>query len=134
MKSYVVRDITTGEIIKTGRCQDKDVLLQAGAGEVSEENTTGVQDDTSFYDITLSEYIDKSVYAISLDKLSIQSDGIDTATFTGVPEGTRVLSRQSGSLLIDDGSLSYRSDIPGVAKFKFLNPKYKAVSLTVQVV
>jgi len=131
---YVVRDTTTGEIMRTGSCPASLVSSQAGTGEVSEVNIDNVDDVTNYYDITSGEYKTKLNFTITQDKTQIADDGIDTVVFSNIPAGTLVIVRKSGEYVVNDGILSYKSDIPGKKEFIIINHKYETTTLDVEVV
>ncbi len=134
MTQFIVRDSLTGEILRSGRCLLSDVPLQARTGEISEVNIGDFRDNTHFFDTSAEEYVFKLDYLISQDKTQITSDGIDTVTFTGIPVDTTVSIRKLGNFVVNDSVLTYKSDIPGIAEFTFINFRYHTQTLSVVVV
>lgn len=132
MTQFVVRNSLTGEILRSGNCLLFEISLQAKTGEISEENTVNARDNTHYHDG--AGYVAKLDYSISQDFTSITSDGLDTVTFTNIPIGTTVSIRRSGNFLVNDGILTYKSDIPGPVEFTFINFKYNTITLTVNVI
>ena len=118
IKNFIVRGLS-GEILRIGVCQDSDLLLQAGVDEIAEENTGGWNDSDHYYDG--SNYISKLDMSLSIDKITITANNVDTVTITGVPTGTLV-----NGVNVDDGVVTFTTNQVGTHKLAFSNsPVYK---------
>lgn len=58
---------------------------------------------------------------ITLDKTTVEADGVDTVTFSNVPAGTqvRVMGPSQSVITVDDGTLSITFDDVGQYAVKF---------------
>lgn len=55
----------------------------------------------------------RPVMSISIDKVSIQDDGIDKATITGLPVGTVITVNDQSEITVNDGLFEFTTVLPG---------------------
>jgi hypothetical protein len=88
-----------------------------------------------YVDITTNppSLIQKTELNVSWDKTTIEDDGIDTATLSGVPVGCKFLVNGE-EIVIDDGTLEVSSDAVGTIHVLVLSHQYKKQSWSIEVV
>jgi len=128
MKRFVVREDSSGEILRTGSCLPEDVIKQAATGTTAEEDTVGVQDDTHYYDG--SAYVDRPSLGLVYTTLNINTS--ETLVITGIPSGTTVYY-PGGSEVVNDGEITWNTVVSGVFEFSFENFPYIKEALNVTV-
>lgn len=128
MIKFVVRKENTGEIVKTGNCQQGDLGIQAGPGEVAEEITKSVNDVDHYFDGT--DYVKRPVLVLQhpTPRFTIG----EPFRIDGIPPGTLV-EHPEGSLQVDDGFLEWSSLEPGVYRFHFHSFPYKPKKIIAEV-
>lgn len=70
---------------------------------------------------------------VTWDKTSIENDGIDTATLSGVPVGCKFLVNNQ-EVIVDDGTLEVAGDAVGTITVTVISPQYKSQTWSIEVV
>ena len=119
MVFYVLYD-ATGNILRVGTCAPDDIQYQAGPGEtVLITNETDIKDTTHYHDG--NGIVSRGDSGITVDKISIEANGVEVATFSSIPVGTMV-----GGVIVNDGVLEYTTNSLGMNRLVFVNnPGYK---------
>lgn len=109
MSKFAIYDTSSGVILKISSVNEIDLPLQIDVDQASLP-ITGDETDLGYYVVLGSPDVltQRPVHNISLDQNAIISDGVDTATFSGIEVGTVVLIISAGSvntLTINDGTL-----------------------------
>ncbi len=86
MKSFIVYKKDTGEIIRSGSCQDIDILLQQGTDEFVLE---GRGNNRTHY-ISDGSVEEKIASTAVLSTQEVQADSIDSITLSGYPANTKI--------------------------------------------
>ena len=112
---------TNGEILRSGVCLSDEVSTQAGIGEEALELKS--RDDIHWIDPITKERQDKTDPGIILDKVSIISDGIDTAVLSNLPLNITVFI-DDVPFVVADGTLNFTATSPGEYHFQFNEIQY----------
>jgi len=111
MKSYIVYNNSTGQILRTGACPDDMVSIQKLS--IEEDVIEGEAHDLTQYVIFPSLLvINKEANPASIDKISITADGIDTATISDLPNPTDVRINKD-KYVVTDGTFEFTVDTTG---------------------
>lgn len=70
---------------------------------------------------------------VTWDKTSIENDGIDIATLSGVPVGCKFLVNGQ-EVIVDDGTLEVAGDAVGTITVTVISPQYKSQTWSIEVV
>lgn len=113
-----VRYYPDGQIKSRGDCSDVDLVFQSRVGLLVMEIDAGdIDGSTHYIDVSGGRAATHALrerprMALTLDKTTILSDGVDRATIVGLPVGATVRLR---SLIqtVDDGMIEITSDIDG---------------------
>ena len=66
---------------------------------------------------------------------SVVSDGVDMASITGIPAGSRFyMSTEDKATPVDDGELTITFDTPGTYTFKFLHQGWLDTTVTIEAI
>lgn len=66
---------------------------------------------------------------------SVVSDGVDMASITGIPVGSRFyMSTEGKATPVDDGELTITFDTPGTYTFKFLHQGWLDTTITIEAI
>jgi len=113
---YVVY-MSSGVICRSGSCPESMVSIQAGRGELV---VVGIgSDKTQWVDQidypglgTIPVVVDKEETPVTIDRLTLAADSIDTVTISGLPSGTTVRVERA-TYEVGDGMLELAFDTPG---------------------
>lgn len=92
----------------------KNAILGAGAGELALSGTGG---SATHYVDEHDVITEKTAPSFSFNVSSIDADGIDTATITGIPSHTLVTWPDGETTEINDGVLEFAVDLAGTYTF-----------------
>ena len=113
MIRYAVYITATGRITRTGTCVASDIDLQPGAGASVKEIPSGIEvaDETHYVDGS-SEFASRQTVTATWDKTTIDADGTDEATLSGLPEDCTVYEGDN-SIEIDGTVFVFAADAIG---------------------
>jgi len=106
--NYIVYEPCTGKILRSGKCPDNMIGIQAEFGQSVIEGVAN--DTTQFIDNTV--VIDKSENPATIDKATIHADGVDIVTISTLPNPT-IINLSGEKYIVSDGVFSFTVDTPG---------------------
>lgn len=109
MVRYMVYELGTGRILRSGLCPQNMVEHQAQAGEIAVESEDDGIDDSLQYVVDGAIVMRPSLPGF--DKTTITADGEDAATMT-VPVGSHVEIVAVASGVCEDGIVEITADLP----------------------
>ncbi len=121
MSDFIQYDPNTGKIKHSGSCPEKLLTLQNIEG-LTRLDVVGNR-KTDYVDLDTLEIKPKTTFNLTLNKTTIDADGIDTITSNNVPLGT-VLLFDGEKYIIDDRELGITLDVVGLYELKLSYPQY----------
>lgn len=116
-KTYVIYDVATEEIVS---CHVGTAPLSADVGEgfdfAAIESTDYVETHTHLYDSENQQVVMKSSLDITLSKLTINADGVDSLTMSDIPSGSQVFINDALLGICNDGFFDFSTDEPSTIK------------------
>lgn len=129
MALYTVHDVTGTIVARVSVEGDASAYLSEitplGGGYV-----VGDYDDVTYY-ISGGIGVEKPTTASSIDKETIQADGFDAATITGIPAGWNYEISNGVSGVTDGTDVVLTALEPGVFTIKFTNWPYQDIEYTI---
>ena len=126
--SYIVFDNSSGEIVKTGSCQESDADLQAGAGQTSRVLKGDWNDVDHYYDG--ESFAQRPSFDLQPSALEFSAGQVFRVN--NIPEGTEI-TYPGGSVTVDDGFIEWSTIEPGKYEFEFENFPYKPEVISAKV-
>ena len=111
MKNYIVYKTSTGEILRSGVCQDMDLSLQAATGEEVLEGI--VNDLIHIIDTSTGDVISKPIIPSTINKTTMSADGVDKIVISNIPNPTSIQIKDEGSWEVTDGVFELTTDTVG---------------------
>ena len=120
-------DLNTGEILRN-RSQPVDYIeedLHDGEGYIVERSN----DITQYVDTTSKKIIDKQEIPCSINKLTIDADGVDEIIISNLPNPSDIEIVDMENYLVIDNTFEFTIDTPGEYKiicksFPYLDKEY----------
>jgi len=75
----------------------------------------------------------KTELNVSWDKTTIEDDGIDTATLSGIPIGCKFLVNND-EVIVDDGTLEITGNTVCTVIVKVISPQYRPQSWSIEII
>lgn len=122
----------TGRAVQLAQIADDTVADHISSCSANGWHSIVVEEDLDPNDVWIEagEVRQKSRMSLGVSKLSILADGTDSADISGVPVYTKVwVAGQHYS--VDDGSISFSTNLAGTYVITLVNPRYYTESIEV---
>ncbi len=124
MPNYSIYKTQSGEIVRQIACPAELIVLQVGVGEAV---YPGFPDPAVYY-VDAGVLREREVMPVSIDKLQVVANGIDTVTISGIPgvaERRLVrVNRVPYRLEAGDPVFELTTDMPGEYRVSVVSPPY----------
>jgi hypothetical protein len=120
MQSYITYNLTTGAISSKISGPDSQFAAET-SNEGFIEDTIGIDIEKYYVDLNTVTLLERQKLNLSINKTSINSDGIDKIIISNIPVGSQVRIL-TDNLTINDSIFEFTSDIKG--KFRILIDKF----------
>ena len=124
MKDFIVYSNITGEILRQGRCQGVDILLQPSNTNESVIEASDSNDNIHKIDLNTLEIIFKIPIPVIINKTTISADGVDNIIISDLPNPTAVSIVDEGSWEITDGVFEFTTETVGEYIIKLRSSLY----------
>lgn len=135
---YLTYNKFTGEITAIGSCQlmdlEKQVTNQNEQVLGLDESHIDIRDNTHYIDISVNQIVEKMKLDVSISKLQMNSDSIDSCTISNIPNGVDVVWENKTKEPIIDGSLEISCNQPGIYKIALSGIKYLKEEITLEAI
>lgn len=125
MPGYIVYEIATGRIVRSGSADEGDVPLQTGGDPALVVEVTDfdgqIDDRAKMMDISVAPVVMIDRPVLAFDKLSIAADGVDQAVLPNLPNPTTV-KIDGASHIVTDGTLEISSNMPATYLVEIRDP------------
>lgn len=127
MKSFIVYDDTTGQILRKGNCGDDEVEYQAiESNELVLEVLSEPFFNLHYVDLVSDPHLiqSKTESPAVINKLSMTADGVDSIVIDDIPNPTTITiivpegATKIDPVVVDDGDLSFTCNFKGTYVFK----------------
>ncbi len=131
---YAIYETVTGDINRivdihplTSVDATYQATIQCEQGESYIQVTETCQDDTYYIDLTIMEETAKAANPTTVNKTTFHANGVDTVTFSNIPEGSEVFVEfvsQGVTDANDGGVFEYSSDLVGSHAIRISHTRY----------
>jgi hypothetical protein len=131
---YAIYKTTTGDISRvvdihstTNVDEAYQATIQCEQDESYIQASETCQDDTHYIDVTTTQETVKATNPTTVDKTTFNANGVDTVTFSNIPEGSEVFvefASQGVTDASDSGVFEYSSDLVGSHAIRISHTHY----------
>jgi len=130
MKNFIIFNKATGKILRTGCCKSEVLLNQINNSD--EAVIEGKADDLIHYiDIITGDILGKPPIDSSINKTSIDADGVDLCIISNLPNPTLIDIEDEGRWEVVDGVFEFTTETPGEYIIKTMSNLYLNVEYIV---